>query len=74
MEKTAGVICNKCGRSLPVNNDIIMADFIEINKKWGYFSDKDGKSYRFILCEECSDKLMKEFVVPVQIEDTRELL
>lgn len=74
MEKTAGVICNKCGRSLPVNNDIIMADFIEINKKWGYFSGKDGKSYRFILCEECSDKLMKEFVVPVQIEDTRELL
>lgn len=68
------IVCNKCGRELVVENGIIKQDFIAVNKPWGYFSDKDGKTYKFILCEECSDRLTADFAVPVEITDTTELL
>lgn len=68
------IICNKCGKILPTERGIIKADFIEINKKWGYFSSKDGKTMKCIICEECSDKLLESFVVPAVLEETTELL
>lgn len=74
MEKKTKVLCNKCKRELPMKRNIVLEDFIEVNKKWGYFSKKDGKTYSFVLCEECSDKLMESFLIPVEITDTTELL
>ncbi len=74
MEKTTKVLCNKCKKELPMKRNIILEDFIEVNKKWGYFSKKDGLTYNFILCEECSDELMESFLIPVKITDTNELL
>lgn len=73
-KKQDKIICNKCGRELTVENGIIKQDFISVTKPWGYFSNKDGKTCKFILCEECSDSLMADFVVPVEITDTTELL
>ncbi|MBP3621359.1 MAG: hypothetical protein J6J16_06330 [Lachnospiraceae bacterium] len=74
MEKTTKVLCNKCKRELPMKRNIVLEDFIEVNKNWGYFSKKDGKTYSFVLCEECSDKLMESFLIPPRIVDTTELL
>lgn len=68
------IICNYCGKSLLVEASIIKEDFIEINKKWGYFSKKDGKTCKAIICENCADKLFATFEVPVEICDTIELL
>ena len=66
--------CNKCGRDLKMQGSIPVEDYILVNKQWGYFSKKDGKTYRFIICEECSDKIFGGFEVPVDISDTTELL
>ena len=67
-------ICNKCGKTLKKVNDIYREDFLEINKDWGFFSTKDGKTYRFILCEECCENMVKGFNVPAQVCDTTELV
>ena len=68
------IICNKCGRELTVENQIPREDYIMVRKQWGYFSEKDGKTYSFVLCEECSDRLVQSFIIPVDVQDTTELL
>lgn len=73
-EKQEMMICNMCGRSLLVENGIPKEDYIQVSKPWGYFSEKDGKIYNFLLCEKCSDNLVKSFLVPVDIKDATELL
>lgn len=67
-------ICNKCGKNLKKINDIYREDFLEVHKDWGFFSTKDGKTYRFTMCEECCESLVKSFVVPVAVSDTTELV
>ena len=44
------------------------------NVRFGYFSNKDGLEHSFDLCEECYDKLIKGFAVPVNEEEITELL
>ena len=39
------IICDACGR--------------EIEKTWGYFSEKDGRQDSFDICEKCYDKMLK---------------
>lgn len=56
--------CNLCGRGIP--ND---KDFLQINKNWGYFSKHDLEQHRFVLCEDCYDKLVNSFVIPVEVID-----
>ncbi len=74
MKKNTELCCNKCGKILQKKNGILMEDFIEVKKNWGYFSEKDGKTYSFVLCESCSDSLFEDFSYPVSISDTNELL
>ena len=66
-------VCNKCGKTLKVN-DIYREDYMEVVKNWGFFSNKDGKTYRFVVCEECCEELVKNFQIPVNISDTTELV
>lgn len=68
------LICNCCGRTILVENNIPKEDFIEVTKEWGYFSQKDGTTNRFVLCERCIDELMKTFTVAAENYRTRELL
>jgi len=68
------VICNNCGKQMKRENGVIKHDFLEVVKPWGYFSKKDGKTYKFALCEECCDKITKQFVIPIEVTDTTELL
>lgn len=67
------IICNLCGKSIEVT-DVEKTDYIEVKKAWGYFSDKDGETHRFCICEACYDAMIKGFQVPVDIEQTKELL
>ena len=66
--------CNKCAKLIAVENGIPREDFIRVKKDWGYFSKKDGITWKLVLCEECSERLVREFAVPVQVEDTVEFL
>lgn len=67
-------VCNKCGKTFNKVNDIYHEDFLEVNKDWGFFSTKDGKTYKFAMCEECCESLVRSFKVPVNISDTTELV
>lgn len=62
------IICNKCKKEIEVINGIPRGDFLEVEKRWGYFSEKDNDVHRFVLCEACYDELVKSFGIPVEIE------
>ena len=50
------VVCNCCRRPLPVENGIVLEDYIHVDKAWGYFSERDGEEIAFDLCENCTQK------------------
>ena len=66
--------CNSCGKTLKVENGILMEDAFEVNKEWGYFSDKDTEVHHFNLCEDCYDKMISEFKIPVEVRKKLEVL
>lgn len=68
------LMCNSCGRGLQRSNGIYREDFVEIRKKWGYFSSKDTENHTLIFCESCYDRLIKRLVLPPQITEETEIL
>ena len=52
----------------------ILATKTEADIQFGFFSGKDGKKHSFDLCEECYDKMIKEFAIPVEEEEAVELI
>ena len=61
-------ICNCCGRVLE------QEEYINIEKQWGYFSDRDGTIQRGKICEECFERIAKTFKIPLEEELLTELL
>ncbi len=55
------IICNKCGKEIPVIKGVAQEDFLQVNKRWGYFSNKDNQEDAFDLCEDCYDELVTGF-------------
>ena len=68
------VICNACGRYLQVENGIIREGCYHGDSAFGYFSSRDGVKHHFDLCEDCYDKMIENFKVPVEESETMELL
>ncbi len=60
--------CNSCGKSFKIENGIMMEDAFEATKEWGYFSERDLEVHHFNLCEECYEKLISQFKIPVEIK------
>lgn len=58
------IICNKCGKVIEVVGGVPQEDFLSVEKRWGYFSEKDNQVDSFELCETCYD----EFVAGFQIQ------
>ena len=46
-EKLVEVTCNKCGKKLIVENEIIKEGNFTVEYKWNYFSNKDGREHFF---------------------------
>jgi Fe2+ or Zn2+ uptake regulation protein len=63
------LICNGCGKKLELEQEIAREGILQVEKTWGYFSGKDGETHSFCLCEECYDRIRKEFVVPVAVKE-----
>lgn len=74
MDNATDVCCNVCGRTLRKENDIVVEDFLYIEKNWGYFSSKDGCTHKLVICEKCYDKSIETFLVPVKVTDTTEMI
>lgn len=59
------IICNKCGKEIAVTRGILQEDVLDIEKRWGYFSEKDGQTDRFDICEDCYEEWIESFLIPV---------
>ena len=68
------VVCNGCGSNIPHSGNIIIGAALSFRAQWGYFSEKDGETHSFDLCESCYDRIVKDFAIPVEIEERTELL
>lgn len=60
------IICNKCGKEILVKNGVSEEDVLSVQKRWGYFSKKDNDVHEFDLCEECYDKWIATFLIPIE--------
>lgn len=67
MSEKRMIRCNACGKEQIVSTNGAQEEFLKIQKTWGYFSEKDGETHRFSLCEACYDRIRKQFVLPVEI-------
>lgn len=68
IENVQKIICNQCGKEIPVSNNRETEGVFHVDYRWGYFSEKDGERHQFDLCEECYDALLKGFQIPAEIE------
>lgn len=68
------VICNGCGKKIIVDKGIASEDYIRVEKMWGYFSEKDGEYHSWELCEQCYDRIVSQFVLPMEKKIENELL
>jgi Fe2+ or Zn2+ uptake regulation protein len=66
--------CNACGKVLKVENGILMEDAFEATKEWGYFSQRDLEVHHFNLCEDCYNKIIEQFQIPVEVNRKLEVL
>lgn len=62
------IICNKCGKEINWSGNVQSQDVLSVDKRWGYFSEKDNEVHHFDLCEACYDEFVKTFRIPVEIE------
>ena len=72
--KLEAVICNRCKKRMKMEGEFLHADYLAVEKDWGYFSRRDGEVHRFDLCEECYDALLKELQIPAEVEEKAVLI
>jgi DNA-directed RNA polymerase subunit RPC12/RpoP len=67
-QKLEKIICNKCGKEILFQGEVAQGDVLSVEKRWGYFSDRDNEVHRFDLCESCYNELIATFQIPIEIE------
>ena len=68
------IVCNCCKKVIQEGNGLPHAEYLHVEKEWGYFSGKDGERQEFDICEACYDKLVKSFQIPVKTIEITELV
>ncbi len=58
------VICNGCGKEIDRH-----ADYLSVDKAWGYGVPFDGQNHTFDLCGECYKKITDGFKISVVNND-----
>lgn len=66
--------CNKCGKQMKVENEIIKEGNFAVDYRWDYFSNKDGRRHRFDLCEDCYNQFIESFTHSIEDEGYSELV
>ena len=59
------VKCNCCGQPIKKRDGRNYEDYLHVKKTWGYFSLRDLTSHSFNICENCYNKWMETFAIPV---------
>ena len=73
-EQLQEVCCNQCGRKIKTENGIVKEGLYHGRIRWEYFSQKDGECHQFDICEECYDKWIRTFQIPVEKGDYTEFM
>lgn len=68
------VVCNQCKRELKVEKGYVKEGCFTADFCFGYFSKRDGIRHRFDLCEDCYNKMVAGFQIPVEEVLENELL
>lgn len=68
------VICNRCEKKLFVENGLLKDSVYEGRQTFGYFSERDGVTHRFDLCEECYNEWIHMFRIPVLETENPEII
>ena len=68
------IVCNKCGKEILVENGVAEADMLSVQKRWGYFSNKDNDVHEFDLCEECYIEFLNSFIIEAEKTEGTEFL
>lgn len=68
------VICNRCEKKLFVENGILKDSAYEGKQSFGYFSERDGMTHRFDLCETCYNEWIRMFRIPVSETENTEMI
>lgn len=69
--KDKKIFCNQCGKEICLS---LQEDFFHGVKAWGYFSEKDLMQDEFNMCEDCYDRLIRQFQIPVLRTERKEVL
>jgi len=72
--KLRKLVCNQCGKEISLSKEIPREGVFRVCYTWDYMSEKDGMQDSFDLCEECYDKLVSAFRVPVDRREVTEYL
>lgn len=68
------ILCNMCGKVIKFDHGILKEDVFQGHKEWGYFSNKDLEVHKFNICEDCYEKLIQTFKIPIQVEKKIEVM
>lgn len=68
------VVCNQCKREMLVENGMLKESCFSARHTFGYFSQMDGEIHEWDLCEDCYQKLIASFEIPITIQEETELL
>lgn len=60
------IICNKCGKEIPVLKGVPQGDVLEVKKRWGFFCGKDNRVDQFDICEDCYDEFVRGFCIKMR--------
>lgn len=58
------VHCNCCGKAIAVDKSGNLADYLSVEKRWGYGTTLDNCVHSFDLCEKCYKKIISQFSIP----------
>lgn len=68
------VQCNVCRKEFKLEQGILREGCFQADFAWGYFSSRDGLQHQFDLCEECYDRFVGIFQIPVTEKENTELI
>ena len=74
IKEISKMICNQCGKEIPVVNGQAREGVFSADVTWGYFSEKDGEKQEFDICESCYDTWIRNFKLPITSQEITELL
>jgi len=73
-ERIEKIFCNQCGKEIKMQKGMPLEGTCRLKISWDYFSNKDAETHLIDLCEECYDKWVGTFAIPVTVEEENELL